>query len=71
MKKLFFIALFFLSYIVSGAQDYNKLDPEYISLAKDALSKLSEPTRQWFIDKSKEHPAAPSKPEIMMILMEG
>ena len=57
MKKLFFITLFLLGYIVSGAQDFNKLDPEYISLAKDALSKLSEPTRQWFIDKSKEHPA--------------
>jgi hypothetical protein len=57
MKKLLFVTIFFLGYLVSGAQDYNKLDPEYTSLAKDALSKLSEPTRQWFIDKSKEHPA--------------
>ena len=59
MKKYIFLIIFLISGWLLNAQtiNYNQLSSEYQSLAEQGLKKISQASRQWFIENTAKHPA--------------
>lgn len=59
MKKNIFLISFLISGWLLNAQtiNYNQLSSECQSIAEQGLKKISQASRQWFIENSAKHPA--------------